>query len=77
MNLSLRFNSRNAMICLLIILSFSSVESIISEGLEWKNIVPEALSFLIIFLFFQNAKQEAYVFKFIDSFGGANRERQA
>jgi methyl-accepting chemotaxis protein len=49
------------MICLLIILSFSSVESIISEGLEWKNIVPEALSFLIIFLFFQNAKQEAYV----------------
>ncbi len=58
MNSSLRFNGKNAMVGLASLMTFTTIESLLTAGIEWVHLVPNTLAFLIIYLYFQNAREE-------------------
>ncbi len=64
MNSSLRFNGKTSMFCLLVLMGFTTVESLLTNtlwgtrGIEWSHLIPNALGFLIVTLYFQNAREE-------------------
>lgn len=61
MNLFLRFNAKNSMSILVTLISFTTVHSLATEGIEWTHIIPNVLGFLVIYLFFINTKEEDYI----------------
>jgi methyl-accepting chemotaxis protein len=61
MNLSLRFNGQVSMLCLLAMITFTTIVSLLIEGIQWMHIIPNLICFGIIGLYFQNAKQENVV----------------
>ncbi len=63
MNSYLRFNGKTSMGILFALLSFTTVESLFTMGIEWSHIVPNLLGFLVVFLYFQNAKHENVLLK--------------
>ncbi len=61
MTLSLRFNGKNAMLGIAFLLTLTTIESLLTIGFEWLHIAPNGLAFLIIYFYFQNAREESYI----------------
>ncbi|MDD2738864.1 MAG: methyl-accepting chemotaxis protein [Methylomonas lenta] len=58
MNSSLRFNGKTSMVCLIALLSITTIKTLLSENIDWLHIIVNLLSFLIIGLYFQNSRKE-------------------
>lgn len=58
MSSSLRFNGNTSMLCMLVLISFTTVESLVNQGVLWGQIIPNALAFVVMFLYFKNARIE-------------------
>ncbi len=61
MNSFLRFDDKTSMFSLVALISFTTLHSLLVNGIEFTHIVPNVLCFLVIFLYFQNAKEERYI----------------
>lgn len=59
MNSSLRFNGNTSMLCMLALISFTSAESLVREGVILGQIIPNAVAFLVMFFYFKNARAES------------------
>lgn len=58
MNSFLRFNGKTSMLCMIGLMSFTSLESLLIKGLELSHIIPELLGLLIIYFYFQTTREE-------------------
>jgi methyl-accepting chemotaxis protein len=61
MSTSLRFDDKTSMLCLVALLSFTTIHSLLTDGIEFVLIIPNVLCFLVIFFYLQNAKEERYI----------------
>jgi len=58
MNSFLRFNAKTTMYCMVVLMCFTTIESLLTEGVEWTHIIPNVTGFLFLFLFWQNEREE-------------------
>lgn len=61
MSLSIRFNSKHSLWLLLTLMFFTTLEKLLTIGIEWSLIVPNCLGALIVFLYFRHAREETYL----------------
>lgn len=63
MNSSLHFNGKTSMVCLIALLSITTIETLFAESIDWLHITVSLLSFLVIGLYFLNYRREDHVLK--------------
>lgn len=61
MNSSLRFNGKNAMLAISALILVNQTVSLFTKGLDWVQIMSNALAFLVMYLFFLNDREENYI----------------
>jgi methyl-accepting chemotaxis protein len=61
MNSLIRFNAKKTISTLVVLVSFTTAESLWSVGIEWSHLITSALSFLVLYLFYVNEREETYL----------------
>lgn len=61
MNLFIRFNGKTAMLGIAVLITFTTLDVLMTAGIAWSNIIPNSLVFLIIGCYFHNAREENYI----------------
>jgi len=57
------FNGKNSILLLIGIQCFLTAESLFLVGIEWTHIIPNILSFIILYLFFRQSGKELHIIK--------------